>query len=39
VGDCWVRFSTGAKGTVDRIEVHHLGREFVAIRAQSGMVF
>jgi hypothetical protein len=39
VGDCWVMFSTGAKGTVDRIEVHHLGREFVAFRAQSGMVF
>jgi hypothetical protein len=39
VGDCWVMFSTGTKGTVDRIEVHHLGREFVAFRAQSGMVF
>jgi hypothetical protein len=39
VGDCWVMFSTGSKGTVDRIEVHHLGREFVAFRAQSGMVF
>jgi hypothetical protein len=39
VGDCWVIFSTGAKGTVDRIEVHHLGREIVAYRAQSGMIF
>ena len=39
VGDCWVMFSTGAKGTVDRIEVHHLGREIVGFRAQSGMVF
>ena len=39
VGDCWVMFSTGPKGTVDRIEVHHLGREMVAFRAQSGMVF
>jgi hypothetical protein len=39
VGDCWVMFSTGPKGTVDRIEVHHLGREMVAFRAQSGMIF
>jgi hypothetical protein len=39
VGDCWVVFSAGAKGTVDRIEVHHLGREIVAYRAQSGMIF
>ena len=39
VGDCWVTFSTSAKGTVDRIEVHHLGREVVAFREQRGMVF
>jgi hypothetical protein len=39
VGDCWVMFSTGPRGTVDRIEVHHLGREMVAFRAQSGMIF
>lgn len=39
VGDCWVMFSAGPKGTVDRIEVHHLGREMVAFRAQSGMIF
>lgn len=39
VGDCWVMFSTGPKGTVDRIEVHHLGREMVAFRAKSGMIF
>ena len=39
VGDCWVTFSTGAQGTVDRIEVHHLGREVVAFREQRGMVF
>jgi len=39
VGDCWVTFSTSAKGTVDRIEVHHLGREILALREQRGMVF
>jgi hypothetical protein len=39
VGDCWVRFSTSAKGTVDRIEVHHLGRQVFAFREQRGMVF
>ncbi len=39
VGDCWVMFSTGPKGTIDRIEVHHLGHEMVAFRAQSGMIF
>jgi hypothetical protein len=39
VGDCWVMFSTSAKGTVDRIEVHHLGREILAFRQQRGMVF
>lgn len=39
IGDCWVMFSTGPKGTVDRIEVHHLGHEMVAFRAQSGMIF
>ncbi|HST10477.1 MAG TPA: hypothetical protein VLL05_08860 [Terriglobales bacterium] len=39
VGDCWVMFSTSAKGTVERIEVHHLGREILAIREQRGMVF
>ena len=39
VGDCWVAFLVGEKGTVDRIEVHHLGRQIVAVRTQSGMVF
>ena len=39
VGDCWVAFSASDKGTMDRIEIHHLGREIVAIREQSGMVF
>jgi hypothetical protein len=39
VGDCWVAFLLGEKGTVDRIEVHHLGRQIVAVRTQSGMVF
>jgi hypothetical protein len=39
VGDCWVMFSTSAKGTVDRIEIHHLGREILAYREQRGMVF
>lgn len=39
VGDCWVMFSTSAKGTVDRIAVHHLGREVLAFREQGGMVF
>jgi hypothetical protein len=39
VGGCWVMFSTSAKGTVDRIAVHHLGREVLAFREQAGMVF
>jgi len=39
VGDCWVMFSASAKGTVDRIEIHHLGREILAYREQRGMVF
>ena len=39
VGDCWVMFSTSALGTVDRIEIHHLGREILALREQGGMVF
>jgi hypothetical protein len=39
VGDCWVMFSTSARGTVDRIEIHHLGREILALREQGGMVF
>lgn len=39
VGDCWVAFLVGDKGTVDRVEVHHLGRQIVAVRTQSGMVF
>jgi hypothetical protein len=39
VGDCWVRFSTSPAGTVDRIEVHHLGKQILAVREQRGMVF
>ncbi len=39
VGDCWVKFSASARGTVDRIEIHHLGREILALREQGGMVF
>jgi len=39
IADCWVRFGARADGSFGRLEFHNGGREIVAYRAQSGMVF
>ena len=39
MADCWVRFGAREDGFFDRLEIHKGGREIVAYRAQSGMVF
>jgi hypothetical protein len=39
IADCWVRFGARTDGSFDRLEFHNGGREIVAFRAQSGMVF
>jgi len=39
IADCWVRFGARGDGSFDRLEIHNGGREIVAYRAQSGMVF
>ena len=39
IADCWVRFDTRGDGFFNRLEIHNGGREIVAYRLQSGMVF
>src|SRR5215470_2906357 len=39
IADCWVHFGAREDGSFDRLEIHNGGREIVAYRVQSGMVF
>lgn len=39
IADCWVRFDARGDGFFNRLEIHKGGREIVAYRVQSGMVF